>query len=144
MVKRANATVSNISTANLSLLLPVEECLKLVNILPKFIRNITGCSIPPVRLALSCLKMQISWDNLCLTAELRETDDNMCKEVLCFQKFRNTFASKKVQGAHTQIPSIGFQSWSQFLAVSLQVTWVINPVGRHYFPPVVLYKTELA
>ena len=29
-----------------------------------------------------------------------------------------------------------FRSWSRFLAVSLQVTWVINPaVGCHYFPP---------
>jgi len=28
-----------------------------------------------------------------------------------------------------------FRSWSRFLAVSLQVTWVINPaVGCHYFP----------
>ena len=31
---------------------------------------------------------------------------------------------------------IGFRSWSRFLAISLQVTWVINPaVGCHYFPP---------
>ena len=37
--------------------------------------------------------------------------------------------------AHTRLPSVGFRSWSQFLAVSLQVTWVINPaVGCHYFP----------
>jgi len=41
---------------------------------------------------------------------------------------------KKV--AHTRLPSIGFQSWSQFLAVCLQVTWVINHVvGCHYFLP---------
>ena len=41
---------------------------------------------------------------------------------------------KKV--AHTRSPSVGFRSWSRFLAVSLQVTWVINPaVGCHYFPP---------
>ena len=39
---------------------------------------------------------------------------------------------KKV--AHTRLPSIGFRSWSRFLAVSLQETWVINPaVGCHYF-----------
>ena len=32
--------------------------------------------------------------------------------------------------------SVGFWSWSRFLAVSLQVTWVTNPaVGCHYFPP---------
>jgi len=37
---------------------------------------------------------------------------------------------------HTRLPSVGFRSWSRFLAVSLQVTWVINPtVGCHYFPP---------
>ena len=41
---------------------------------------------------------------------------------------------KKV--AHTRLPSEGSRSWSRFLAVSLQVTWVINPaVGCHYFPP---------
>jgi len=38
--------------------------------------------------------------------------------------------------AHTWLPSIGFQSWSQFLAVSLHMTRVINPaVSCHYFPP---------
>ena len=43
-------------------------------------------------------------------------------------------AIKKV--AHTRLPRVGFRSWSHFLAVSLQVTWVINPeVGCHYFPP---------
>ena len=32
--------------------------------------------------------------------------------------------------------SVGYRSWSRFLAVSLQVTWVINPAVRcHYFPP---------
>ena len=43
---------------------------------------------------------------------------------------------KKVKVAHTRLPSVWFQSRSQFLAVSLQVMWVINPaVGCHYFPP---------
>ena len=38
--------------------------------------------------------------------------------------------------AHTRSPSVGFRSRSQFLAVSLQVTWVTNPaVGCHYFSP---------
>jgi len=42
----------------------------------------------------------------------------------------------KVRVAHTRLPSVGFRSWSRFLAVSLQVTWVINPaVICHYFPP---------
>jgi len=41
-----------------------------------------------------------------------------------------------VKVAHTRLPSVGFRSWSWFLAVSLQVTWVINPaVGCHYFSP---------
>ena len=38
--------------------------------------------------------------------------------------------------ARTRLPTVGFRSWSRFFAVSLQVTWVINPaVGCHYFPP---------
>jgi len=45
-------------------------------------------------------------------------------------------ALKKVKVAHTRLPSVGFRSWSQFLAVSLQVAWIINPtVGCHYFLP---------
>jgi len=43
---------------------------------------------------------------------------------------------KKVKVVHARLPSVGFRSWSRFLAVSLHVTWVINPVvGCHYFPP---------
>ena len=43
---------------------------------------------------------------------------------------------KKVKVARTRLPSVEFLSWSRFLAVSLQVTWAINPVvGCHYFPP---------
>ena len=34
---------------------------------------------------------------------------------------------KKV--AHTRLPSVGFRSWSRFLAVSLQVTWIVNPTA---------------
>jgi len=50
------------------------------------------------------------------------------------QKFCNCTIAKKVKLAHTRLPSIGFRSWSRFLAVSLQMTWVINPaVGCHYF-----------
>ena len=44
--------------------------------------------------------------------------------------------SKKVKVAHTRLPSARFQSRPRPLAVSLQVTWVINPaVGCYYFPP---------
>ena len=43
---------------------------------------------------------------------------------------------KKVNVAHTRLPSVGFWSWSRFLAVSLQVTRIINlTVDCHYFPP---------
>jgi len=38
------------------------------------------------------------------------------------------------KSSHTRLPSV-LRSWSRFLAVSLQVMWVINPaVGCHYFP----------
>jgi len=41
---------------------------------------------------------------------------------------------KKV--AHTRLLSVGLRSLSRFMAVSLQVTWIINPaVGCHYLPP---------
>jgi len=39
-----------------------------------------------------------------------------------------TTVIKKVKVAHTQLLSVGFWSWSQFLAVSLQVTVVCNHV----------------
>ena len=49
---------------------------------------------------------------------------------------------KKVKVAHTRLQTVGFRSWSRFLAVSMQVMWVINPVvGCHYFPPTVTRAT---
>jgi len=55
---------------------------------------------------------------------------------LPFQPQGITAQSKNVKVAHTRLPSVGFRSWSRILAVSLQVTWVINlAVGCHYFPP---------
>ena len=36
----------------------------------------------------------------------------------------------KVAHTRTRLPSVGFRSWSRFLAVSSQVTWVINPETR--------------
>jgi len=42
----------------------------------------------------------------------------------------------KVKVARTRLPSVGFRSWSRFLAANLQVKWVINRVvGCHYFLP---------
>jgi len=50
--------------------------------------------------------------------------------------FENTIGSISKKVAHTRLPSVGFRSWSRFLAVSLQVEWVINPtVGCRYFLP---------
>ena len=44
--------------------------------------------------------------------------------------------TEEVKLAPTRLPSVGFRSWSRFLAVGLRVTWVINPaVGCHNFPP---------
>ena len=51
-------------------------------------------------------------------------------------KRRHAISVKKVKVADTRIQSVGFRSWSRILAVSPQVTWVINPVvGWHYIPP---------
>ena len=42
----------------------------------------------------------------------------------------------KGKGSPSRLPIAVFRRWSRFLAVSLQVTWVINPaVGCYYFPP---------
>ena len=50
---------------------------------------------------------------------------------------------KKAKVAHILLPGVGFRSWSRFLAVSLQVTWVINPeVGCHYFLPGLQLPTQ--
>ena len=58
------------------------------------------------------------------------SDGSHVLHMLCF------FLIKKVKLTHTRLSSVEFRSWSRFLAVSLQVTWVINPaVGCHYLPP---------
>ena len=55
--------------------------------------------------------------------------------VRCVWKKRHRFKIKE-NVAHTGLPSVGFRSWSRYLAISLQMTWVINPaVGSHYCPP---------
>ena len=59
----------------------------------------------------------------------------------CPTRDEYTQGDKKV--AHTRLPSVGFRSWSCFLAVSLQETWVINPaVGCHYFPPCLQLRSQ--
>ena len=63
-----------------------------------------------------------------------ETTNHWCQMFWFF--VRLGWVVKKVKVAHTRLPSVGLRSWSRFLPVSLQVTWVINPtVGCHYFPP---------
>ena len=55
---------------------------------------------------------------------------------ICVCSSHTTKSDHTVKVAHTRLPSVGFRSWFRFLAVSLQVTWIINPaVGCHYFPP---------
>ena len=59
--------------------------------------------------------------------------------------YRYFWAYKKVKVAHSRLPSVGFRSWSRFLAVSLQVTWVINPaVGCRYIPPGLQLPSQVA
>ena len=67
-----------------------------------------------------------------------------CSPLTTRSKKMNIFDHKKVKRlAHTRLPSVGFRSWSRFLAVSLRVTWVINPaVGCHYFPPGLQLPTQ--
>jgi len=43
--------------------------------------------------------------------------------------------SKKVKISRTRLPSVGFRSWSRFLAVSLQVTWVQHANHSATEPP---------
>jgi len=58
-----------------------------------------------------------------------------CVKQKAVGKVSCTYIHKKVKVAHTWLPSVGFRSKSRFLAVSLQVTWVINPaISCHYFP----------
>jgi len=49
------------------------------------------------------------------------------------QRQQAAYVIKQVKVVHTRLPIVRFRSWSRFLAVSLQVTWVINPaVGCYY------------
>ena len=61
---------------------------------------------------------------------------NACNQPTQYTCTQLSQLHKKLKLAHTQLPSIGFRSWSRFLAVSLQLMWVINSVvGCHYFSP---------
>ena len=70
------------------------------------------------------------------TATIKQTDTWQVLSQLPLWRGIHVLIDNKVKIAHTRLPSVGFRSWSRFLAVSLQVTWVINPtVGCHYFTP---------
>ena len=54
---------------------------------------------------------------------------NTCHQWWTLTAFLSTVHAglyKKIKVAHTRLPSAGFRSWSRFLAVSLQVMWVIK------------------
>jgi len=86
-------------------------------------------------------------NGFCMMCELHKhinhclsTGSYLVKPLSILQKLRrlyysqNSLSAKKVKVAHTRLPSEGFWSSSRCLAVSLQVTRVINPeVGCHYF-----------
>ena len=73
------------------------------------------------------------WHRLCTEI----LGDPTSRHIQHMKTLRNyVFSADSEKVAHTRLPSIGLRRWSHFLAVSLQVTWVINPaVGCHYFPP---------
>ena len=51
--------------------------------------------------------------------------------IMLFSQRTDKQGKKKVKVAYTRLPSVGFRSWFRFLALSLQVSWVINkPGGR--------------
>ena len=101
---------------------------------------------PPLLQAYRSMQ-RITWPcwpmrNFCLRRKIRpalqglanqqhgQMPNNACYQWAIIQR------CKKVKVAHTRLPRVRYRSWSWFLAVSLQVTWVINPaVGCHYFLP---------
>ena len=81
---------------------------------------------------LHCLQYKPDTQSLLVMQNTEETENDQdrfgCIMINCHWGKHRT--------AHTRLLSVGFRSWSRFLAVSMQVTWVINPaVGCHYFPP---------
>ena len=75
----------------------------------------------------SCAK-KWRWRSTSQSHVSRYTDTTECNAM----NAPNSTVYKKA--ARTRLPSVGFRSWSRFWAVSMQVTWVINPaVGCHFF-----------
>jgi len=91
------------------------------------VRTISGRSLSLVTHLSRCRSAYLS---LSTSVQVCRSLDDFC----CLTTRR--WCKKGVKVAHSWLPSVGFRSWSRFLAVSLQVTWVINPaVGCRYFPP---------
>jgi len=90
----------------------------------KRLPRVTYQGAPLTRGGVWCLRSPICCLRICCSTS---NADNKIDRLL----------KSKVKVAHsTRLPNVWFRSWSRFLAVSLQVTWVINPaVDCHYFPP---------
>ena len=79
---------------------------------------------------LHCLQYKPDTQSLLVMQNTEETENDQdrfgCIMINCHWGKHRT--------AHTRLLSVGFRSWSRFLAVSMQVMWVINPAaGCHYF-----------
>ena len=119
---------------------PMVECCRVDDTSPK--RAVTGLSPSWVDPDVDWLYISISHPQPAGTRASTHQCENLRllqRASVCQQTMKRNserLQSKKIKVVHTRLPSVGFRSWSRFLAVSLQVTWVINPaVGCHYFPP---------
>ena len=96
--------------------------------------------VDPVTRRVHWSHASASWSFIVLIAcsLSRNVSDRLVLNICIFHSGCSLWSSrtKKVKVAHSWLPSVWFRSWSRFLAVSLQVTWVTIPaVGCHYFPP---------
>jgi len=105
------------------------------------------CQLPSAITKANLLKFhKINYNCLTTADEWQKkkqaAGSNYMSTITLFKKYITTASkthkrsSKKVKVAHTRLPSVGFRSWSRFLAVSLQVKRIINQtVSCHYFLP---------
>ena len=99
-------------------------------------RRTNGCSL--CQAGLTC-RIYTDSCHVCFNTNTYHTLSDV-KQCTCIRFFPGTRAiykhsikRMKVKVADTRLPSVWFRSW---LAVSLQMTWVINRVvSCHYFPP---------
>jgi len=131
---------SLVSSCLSSVACPMVECCRVDDTSPE--RAVTGLSPSWVDPDVDWLYISISHPQPAGTRASTPQCENLRllqRASVCQQTMKRNserLQSKKIKVVHTRLPSVGFRSWSRFLAVSLQVTWVINPaVGCHYFPP---------